>query len=160
VINKLAKILLLCVLFGVSATVHADEPSSEASERGGPEEIFTPGLGEIMTLTQMRHIKLWLAGKAGNWRLAKYELYELQEGFDDAVKFHPDRARLLPGLTAGALEQLNAAISSKKVATFQKAFKTLTNACNACHQATDFGFNVVVVPTGNPYTNQRFEIRD
>ena len=33
---------------------------------------FTPGLGEIMTLTQMRHVKLWFAGDAANWPLAKY----------------------------------------------------------------------------------------
>jgi hypothetical protein len=46
-------------------------------------------LGELMTLQQMRHTKLWLAGQAGNWQLAAYELDELGEGFDDVVKFHP-----------------------------------------------------------------------
>src|SRR6476620_12407974 len=50
---------------------------------------FTPGLGEIMTLTQMRHAKLWLAGQAGNWPLATYELDELNEGFDDVAMYHP-----------------------------------------------------------------------
>jgi hypothetical protein len=47
-----------------------------------PKEPFTPGLGEIMTLQQMRHLKLWYAGQAGNWPLADYELDELKEGFD------------------------------------------------------------------------------
>jgi hypothetical protein len=37
-----------------------------------------PGLGEIMTLNQMRHAKLWRAGEAQNWSLAAYELDELQ----------------------------------------------------------------------------------
>src|SRR5712671_5057985 len=50
---------------------------------------YTPGLGEIMTLTQMRHAKLWLAGQAGNWALASYELDELHEGMQDAATFHP-----------------------------------------------------------------------
>ena len=52
-------------------------------------EPCAPGLGEIMTLTQMRHAKLWFAGEAGNWPLASYELHELKEGFADAVKHHP-----------------------------------------------------------------------
>src|SRR5262249_32601960 len=50
---------------------------------------YTPGLGEIMTLTQMRHSKLWFAGEAANWPLASYELDELHEGMDDAATFHP-----------------------------------------------------------------------
>ena len=32
------------------------------------------GLADIMTTAQMRHIKLWFAGKLGNWRLAGYQL--------------------------------------------------------------------------------------
>ena len=39
-----------------------------------------------MTLQQLRHIKLWFAGRAGNWRLADYEIGELQEGFGDVDK--------------------------------------------------------------------------
>src|SRR5262245_57801272 len=52
-------------------------------------EGYVPGLGEIMTLQQMRHVKLWFAGEAGNWDLAAYEVKELGEGFDDVVKLHP-----------------------------------------------------------------------
>ena len=52
-------------------------------------EAYTPGLGEIMTLQQMRHTKLWLAGQAENWDLAVYELDELGEGFDDVLQYHP-----------------------------------------------------------------------
>src|SRR5215471_18604761 len=53
-----------------------------ACNRKPPEPPYTPGLGEIMTFQQMRHVKLWLAGQAGNWPLASYELDELNEGFD------------------------------------------------------------------------------
>lgn len=42
-----------------------------------------------MTFNQMRHTKLWLAGEAGNWRLAQYELGGLGEGFDGVVRHHP-----------------------------------------------------------------------
>ena len=50
---------------------------------------YTPGLGELMTLQQMRHDKLWRAAQAQNWELAAYELDELEEGFDVVVRFHP-----------------------------------------------------------------------
>ena len=42
-----------------------------------------------MTLQQMRHTKLWLAGEAQNWDLAAYEIDELGEGFDDVIQYHP-----------------------------------------------------------------------
>src|SRR5690242_16535093 len=50
---------------------------------------FTPGLGEFMTFTQVRHAKLWLAGNAGNWELADYEIDELKEGLEDVAKYVP-----------------------------------------------------------------------
>ena len=49
------------------------------------KEPYQPGLGEIMALQQMRHIKLWFAGHAGNWPLADYEIGELKEGFEDVA---------------------------------------------------------------------------
>src|SRR5437660_11925560 len=52
-------------------------------------EAYVPELGELMLLQQARHTKLWLAGEAGNWPLAAYELDELDEGFDAIVTFHP-----------------------------------------------------------------------
>ncbi|HYS48851.1 MAG TPA: hypothetical protein VEM36_08765 [Xanthobacteraceae bacterium] len=55
---------------------------------------YAPGLGEIMTLTQMRHLKLWFAGDAKNWELADYELDELKEGFDDAIEYSDVRCRM------------------------------------------------------------------
>jgi hypothetical protein len=43
----------------------------------GADESGGPGLGEIMSANQMRHVKLWFAGEAGNWPLASYEVDEL-----------------------------------------------------------------------------------
>ncbi len=122
------------------------------------ENIYTPGLGEIMTVTQMRHSKLWFAGKAANWKLAEYELFELQEGFDDAVKFHPDRSKLLLEFTKSPIEQLKTSIAEKNDMKFQSSFKALTNSCNTCHKAANFGFNRVIIPLTNPFTNQAFTI--
>jgi hypothetical protein len=125
---------------------------------------FTPGLGEIMTLTQMRHAKLWLAGQAANWPLASYELDELREGMQDAATFHPTHKdapvpipEVINKIMTDPLLQLENAISARDSSRFNQAFDALTEACNSCHRATNFGFNVVTRPTGNPYVNQTFE---
>src|ERR1700691_6081458 len=57
---------------------------------------YHPGLGELMTaFVQPRHIKLGLAGAAGNWAYAAYELGELRETFDDVGKLVPKHANLM-----------------------------------------------------------------
>jgi hypothetical protein len=129
-----------------------------------PAKAYTPGLGEIMTLNQMRHAKLWFAGEARNWPLASYELDEIQEGLDDAVLFHPTHkdapmriADLIPAMTKAPIARLREAIASRDLRRFEDGFDGLTASCNACHKAADFGFNVVRRPATNPYPNQVFE---
>jgi hypothetical protein len=124
---------------------------------------FAPGLGEIMGLNQIRHDKLWFAGENRNWALASYELDELQEGLDDAVKYHPTHEkvpepleRLVPRYTSSAMQQLRAAVDAKDKAAFVRSFDALTAGCNQCHQASSFGFNVVKRPTVPPFSNQDF----
>ena len=126
-------------------------------------EPYTPGLGEIMSLQQMRHAKLWLAGQAENWELAAYELDELGEGFDDVVKFHPTHKDspvapkdAIPRIVTQPLKEVRAAVEKKDPHAFSEAFGALTASCNSCHQATNFGFNRVQIPTSNPYSNQVF----
>ena len=141
------------VLFGISGCNRQPAPPA-----------FTPGLGEIMTLNQMRHAKLWFAGAAGNWDLAKYELDELNEGLEDAARFHPTHKDvklpipdLITKIMTPAVKQLEEAADAKDEARFVKAFDELTDACNRCHEATHFGFNRVTRPSTNPYSNQAFE---
>ena len=113
-----------------------------------------PGLGEIMTLQQLRHIKLWFAGHAGNWALADYEIGELNEGFEDVNK-------LLGGDTVdkavGApLQALQKIVDNKDRAAFTAAFDQLTAGCNSCHRTLDHGFIAIQRPTSLPYSNQNF----
>lgn len=130
---------------------------------GGSSEPFTPGLGEIMSLQQMRHQKLWSAGAAGNWQLAAYETDELEEGFADAIRFHPTHksspvplTNAIPTYVDVPLQQLRASIAAADGPRFERAFDALTAGCNGCHQATGFGFNVVVRPTASSFPNQDF----
>jgi hypothetical protein len=114
-----------------------------------------PGLGEIMTLQQLRHIKLWFAGRAGNWALADYEIGELNEGFEDVDK-------LLGGDTVQAMvgdpiKTLQKAIEDKNRAAFTSAFDKLSAGCNNCHRTLDHGFIVIQRPALLPYSDQAFE---
>ena len=134
-----------------------------ACRQAAQAESYTPGLGELMTLQQMRHTKLWLAGEAGNWPLAAYEIKELGEGFDDIVKYHPTHEEspvapkdAIPRMMTAPLADLRAAADRKDPTAFKPAFDALTKACNDCHQATEFKFNVVQRPATNPYPNQVF----
>lgn len=137
-------------------------PSCQSASRGEP---YAPGLGEIMSLTQMRHLKLWFAGRAENWALASYETDELEEGFSDVVRFHPTHkgspaplSQLVPEFTAGPIEELRQAIAGRDLVEFTAAYDSLTQGCNGCHRATEFSFNVVERPSENPYSNQRFQL--
>jgi hypothetical protein len=150
---------ILLVLLGPACR----QPTPAATGVNTADETYAPGLGEIMTLQQMRHIKLWLAGDAGNWDLAAYEIKELGEGFDDIVRFHPTHEGspvapkdAIPRMIDAPMSEIRAALDKKDPKDFQQAYDGLTKACNDCHQATNFGFNRVQRPTMNPYPNQVF----
>lgn len=149
-------------MLGAVAACRQPAPAPAPTASAEPE-AYAPGLGEIMTLQQMRHTKLWLAGQAGNWPLAAYEIKELGEGFDDVVKFHPTHEEspvapkdVIPRMVPVPIRDLTAAVEKRDFTAFAAAYDSLTMACNNCHQATNFGFNVVQRPATNPYPNQVF----
>jgi hypothetical protein len=117
-----------------------------------------------MSLQQMRHEKLWLAAQKQNWELAAYELDELGEGFDDVVRYHPTHkdsplalSDIVPKIMGQPLRAARAAIDAHDPRAFGEAYDTLTAACNSCHQATNFGFNVVRRPVDAAwFGNQEF----
>jgi len=152
--------------FGISLSVYGDEAQVAATEKQMEviKEGYVPGMGEIMGATQMRHSKLWFAGKAKNWELANYELDEIEEGLEDAVKYHPvfkkdaPIATILAKFTAQPLHDLRIAVEAKDSVKFIKSFNNLTSACNACHQAASQKFIVIKQPSISPYTNQKFSV--
>jgi hypothetical protein len=135
----------------VAGAEDAAMPGMTMQETNAP---MVPGLGEIMTLQQLRHIKLWFAGHTGNWPLADYEMGELGEGFEDVNK-------LLGGDTVdkavgAAMQALQKVIDNKDRAAFPAAFDQLTAGCNGCHHTLDHGFIAIQRPTSLPYSNQNF----
>jgi hypothetical protein len=137
-----------------SLTANAQDQPKPVGQSREPNEPYQPGLGEVMALQQMRHIKLWFAGRACNWPLADYEIGELNEGFEDVNK-------LLGGDAVGKavgdpIAALQKAIEGKDRVAFTIAFDKLTAGCNSCHHTLDHGFIVIQRPTTLPYSNQSF----
>jgi hypothetical protein len=118
------------------------------------EAEASPHLGEMMAQQQMRHIKLWFAGDAGNWPLANYEIDQLKDGFDDVAKLLG--GDLAQQHVSGAISQLEKAVESKDHEAFVSTFDRLSAGCNSCHRTLDHAFIVIQRPLLLPYSDQNF----
>jgi hypothetical protein len=146
------RIFMLVLAIPLLAVAAASAQNPAVPEANGGN---LPGLGEIMTLQQLRHIKLWFAGRAGNWALADYEIGELNEGFEDVDKLlGGDTVEKMVGAPIKALQK---AIADKNRAAFTAAFDKLSAGCNNCHRTLDHGFIVIQRPALLPYSDQNFE---
>jgi mono/diheme cytochrome c family protein len=129
-------------------SAHAQQPADPAAR------LDAADLSTQMTTTQFRHIKLWFAGKLGNWKLAAYELDQLASRLNEAASRTPVGAAADD--TASQITSLRNAIDAKDLSAFTKAYSELTNACNDCHRAAGRGFVSVQVPAVSPFTDQDF----
>ena len=141
---KLTITVAACLLVASSA-------GAQESASGEGNEV---NIGDIMAFQQQRHLKLWFAGRAGNWPLADYEIDKLKDGFADIDKLigggTVDKA---VGAPIAALEK---AIESKNKNSFMRAFDQLTAGCNSCHRTLDHAFIVIQRPEASPFGNQSF----
>jgi hypothetical protein len=124
-------------------------------------ESYEPGLGEFMTATQLRHAKLWFAGKQKNWDLAAYEIDEIKEGLGDAARLFPafdgiPVAEMIKTIIDPRIENLEKAVRAKSSTKFMVAFDELTSGCNSCHAGANKPFIRIQRPTEPPLTNQNF----
>ena len=139
-----------------SAAAPGQERTGEAAPPSAAEP-YAPGLGEIMTLQQLRHIKLWFAGHVGNWPLADYEVDELKEGFEDVSSLLG--GDIVQQHVGGPISAVEKAIEEKNEDAFTAAFDGLSAGCNACHHTLDHAFIVIERPTSLPYSDQSFAPR-
>jgi len=146
------RIVTTAIILAASTMVAATQPVKEPYE---------PGLGEFMTATQLRHAKLWFAGKDDNWNLAAYEIDEIKEGLEDAARLHPTFdgvpvAEMIKTIINPRIERLEKAVERKNSTQFIAAFDELTNGCNSCHAGAGKPFIHIQRPTEPPLTNQNF----
>lgn len=124
-------------------------------------ESYTPGFGEMMSSIQHHHIKLWFAGLNNNWELAKFEIHEIDEVFEDIENYKKDKAETqqIP-MIKPSIKNMESIVKNKDSLNFEKGFTQLTNNCNNCHIATEHRFIKIKIPTNNPFSNQEFEIKE
>jgi len=132
-----------------------------AAAQPGQPTVEPPEIGEIMMFQQLRHGKLWFAAQEANWALADYEIKELREGFESVSKFYPTfndipLAQMIDAIRDTNFADLDKAVAARDKAKFAAAFDGLTQACNACHQASNLGFISIRRPTVPPFSNQSF----
>jgi hypothetical protein len=138
----------------VALTANAQNGPAPATPPPEAKAAAPRSLSEIMTLQQLRHIKLWFAGHGSNWALADYEIGELNAGFEDVDE-------LLGGGTVDKmvgtpLKELQRAVDDKNSTAFATAYDRLSAGCNACHHALDRAFIAIQRPTTLPYSDQSF----
>ncbi len=122
------------------------------------DNSYRPGFGELMSSVQVHHNKLWFAGINGNWKLADFEINEINESLNDIKAYCTDRPETRSvGMIDESLQLVSNAIRQTNSGAFRDSYTMLTNACNKCHQATQHGFNLVTVPTTPPFSNQSFK---
>jgi hypothetical protein len=119
----------------------------------------TPGLGEYMSTIQLHTAKLWFAGQAANWKLAKYEHDELEETIEAAEALHAkkndvDISAVLRSVRKTQLPLIQQAIDKRSLRVFEGAYGETLAACNGCHQPAGYEFIHIIPPKREPVTNQ------
>jgi hypothetical protein len=144
----LVGVLMFCAITPVAVA------QSELQTPGN--EQYVPRLGDIMNAAQTRHIKLWLAGKSGNWELADFELRQLKASLLEAAVLYSGIPISNVTTLSGPLQSISDAIGARDNRRFASAVGDLTNGCNSCHQAMKRGFIVMRVPVEQPFGDQVF----
>ena len=163
--NKVFYAAALLFLFGCLPRQHSRDLKAKVNELEKTVADLKPGLGDIMGVIQQHHAKLYFSGVAQNWVLAQYQLDEIQEGLDDAVKYYPrfknvvaPLTELIPSMTKSSLEGVARAIERKSKTEFVRAFNSLSVSCTNCHISANHPFIKIQTPRQPMFTNQKFEL--
>jgi hypothetical protein len=121
-----------------------------------PSKQFVPELADIMYAAQVRHQKLYLAGRARNWELASFESAKLRASLAQAAVLYSDIPVSNVSTLGSDLQAIDASIEAKNGQKFDSAFAELTKGCNECHGSMERSFVVIRLPTGQAFGNQAF----
>ena len=103
-----------------------------------------------MQIVQLKHIKLWQAGTAPNWRLADFEVDQIRDMSLRTAIFYRDNSVGYVVAVEPPLTDMNTASAAGDAKNFVAAYEKLTAACNACHQAANVGFIVIKTRPSRP----------
>src|SRR5579871_22331 len=139
-VRSLITMIVICLI--LSTPVRSQQPERQS-------------LSGLMIAAQLQHMKSWFAGKLGNWRLAAYELDQIEANLAEAATRLPEAAAHREHIES-QLSALRKSIDEKNVAGFIQGYTELTHGCNACHRAMGRDFISVQIPVASPFTDQAF----
>jgi hypothetical protein len=149
----------LAALAATSCPVLGDNvpfAAPSGSRLGSSSEAYYASLGDIMNVTQSRHIKLAYAGSTANWALASFEIKQIKETFAKAAMFYDHIPIEYVLSIEKPLNAMQHATEHQDGREFTEGFANLTKACNGCHHAANVGFIVIRTPTSSPFSDQEF----
>ncbi len=126
-------------------------------------EAAAPSPGLFMSAIQLHFAKLYFAGEARNWDLARFERGEILEHLDVVAALRPEEGAvsvtgIMDAFKNTQLVAIKDAIEMKDRGLFRDAYRESIIMCNTCHQATGRPFITITIPTNPPVSNQRWEV--
>jgi hypothetical protein len=163
--NRHVVAIVLAGALALSASIIAvAQNAAPTAPPGGGLVIFDfkPAMDDLMTmLVQPRHIKLYYAGQAKNWKLAAFQLNELRQALARIGRTIPTYRNIgvdtaVASIFTDQVKAVDAAIKAADPAQFAAAYGEMTAACNACHVGMEHPFLVIKVPDAMNYPDQDF----
>jgi len=154
--SKLLALLIAALAGGCAKSAPSTRPAPSAAPPAAVSAAASPPdaphYGEVMSAIGQRFELAGRAAKAQRFRLAHYEIGELDEALhDDLPRAQPPRkgdprklAALLGELDKQRLPALDKAVQGRDSTAVARAFSETAGICNACHAAT--GHDFVQIP--------------
>jgi hypothetical protein len=136
--------------------VDIDRSHTHAASNGKTElsledlALLQPSMARFMLEIGNRFHRCYHAAKAGNRRLARFQLSEGTKLLRQSVVVRPKYAEAMAGFIAKELGALREAIDAEDPELFEEAFAQMTAEVNRLHEVFDHGFLVWKVPEQPP----------
>ncbi|MGO4405158.1 hypothetical protein AB4Z10_12950 [Bosea sp. RAF48] len=144
------------ILVSTAMALSDDVPFAALPPKGEQEISNLVSLGDIMSVTQLRHIKLWYAGNSKNWDLVNYQLDRISESLRRAAVLYVNIPVDEVNAAAEHVTALRQAAAAKDSGKFVRAYSALTMACNSCHSHGGVGFIKIQTPTSSPFSDENY----
>ena len=117
-----------------------------------PEQLFRlqPGLARLMPEIANRLWRAAYAARAGNWRLARWQVSEMRKLFELCTITRPKYADDISEYLHDDIEPLLAAIAAEDALAFQGRLSEAVDAANEFHRRWDKGYIVWRLPETAP----------
>ncbi|MDO8634703.1 MAG: hypothetical protein Q7R34_00455 [Dehalococcoidia bacterium] len=108
-------------------------------DRAIPLWAIQPGTAPRMIELTVYFNNMWFGAQAGNWDLARFEIYRSDETVKGIYVTRPARTAAVKAWADPSLEALVKAVEAKDKAAFEKAYDNAVAGCNACHVVSEGG---------------------